>query len=204
MGSAVGFSRKIAVISTVFATLQREYQEHGIKSRIDQSFPILLRCSPCRIMIVALGGRGEEKMKIGDVITQHNNELLTCGPNHSLEEVSSLLAEHNIGILPVREAEGELQGIVSERDIVRAVAQHGPAAPALTVKDVMTRDVVVCSPQDTVMNAMALMSEHNIRHLPLVEDGILKKVISHRDLMHVSIKQFRLTMRFVDEYVNSK
>ena len=68
----------------------------------------------------------------------------------------------------------------------------------------MTRDVVVCSPQDSVMDAMKLMSEHNIRHLPLVEDGILKQVISQRDLMKATLKQVRLTMRFVDEYAKSK
>ena len=142
-------------------------------------------------------------MKVGDVTTQHNEELLTCGPDHNLEEVSSLLAKHNIGVLPVCEAEGELLGILSERDVIRAVAQHGPAALALSVEDVMTRDVVTCLPQDSLMDAMKLMSEHNIRHLPIVEDGILKKVISHRDLMKVAIKQFGLTMRFVDDYAKS-
>ncbi len=142
-------------------------------------------------------------MKVEDVTTQHDEELLTCSPDHNLEEVASQLAEHNVGVLPVRDAAGGLLGILSERDVVRAVAQHGPAALALSAEDVMTRDVVVCSPQDTVMDAMKLMSENNIRHLPLVEDGILMKVISHRDLMKVAIKQFGITMRFVDDYAKS-
>ena len=74
---------------------------------------------------------------------------------------------------------------------------------AISVDEVMTRDVVTCSPQDKLMDAMKLMSDHNIRHLPLTEDGVLKKVISHRDLMQVALKQFGLTMRFVDEYLES-
>ncbi len=142
-------------------------------------------------------------MKVGDVTTQHNEEMLACRSDNNLEEASSLLAEHNIGVLPVRDGAGGLLGILSERDIVRAVAQHGSAALALSVEDLMTRDVVVCSPHDTVMNAMKLMSEHNIRHLPLIEDGILKKVISQRDLMKATLKQIRLTMRFVDDYAKS-
>ena len=142
-------------------------------------------------------------MKVGDLITQHNEELLVCGPDHNLEQVSSLLAEHNIGVLPVRDAAGELLGILSERDVVRAVAQHGPAALKLSVESLMTRDVVVCSPQDTVMDALKLMSENNIRHLPLIEGRTLKKVISQRDLMKATLKQIRLTMRFVNEYAKS-
>jgi CBS domain-containing protein len=142
-------------------------------------------------------------MKVEDMITQHDEELLACGTDCTLKEASSLLAEHNIGILPVRDAAGGLLGILSERDIVRAIAQHGPAALTLGVEDLMTRDVVVCSPKDTVMDAMKLMSEHNIRHLPLLEAGILKKVISQRDLMKATLKQIRLTMRFVDDYAKS-
>ncbi|MDH3672403.1 MAG: CBS domain-containing protein [Gammaproteobacteria bacterium] len=142
-------------------------------------------------------------MKLEDVTTQHDDELLACGSENNLEEASSLLAKHNIGVLPVRNAAGGLLGILSERDVVRAIAQHGVAALALSVEDLMTRDVVVCSPQDTVMDALKLMSEHNIRHLPLIEDGILKKVISQRDLMKATLKQVRLTMRFVDDYAKS-
>ncbi len=142
-------------------------------------------------------------MKVGDVTTQHDEELLACDRDYTLKEASSLLADHDIGVLPVRDAAGGLLGILSERDVVRAVARHGPEALAVSVEDLMTRDVVVCSPKDTVMDAMKLMSEHNIRHLPLVEDGVLKKVISQRDLMKATLKQIRLTMRFVDDYAKS-
>ena len=142
-------------------------------------------------------------MRVGNVTTQHSEEPLTCRSHNNLEEASSLLAEHNIGVLPVRDAVGGLLGMLSERDVVRAVAQHGSAALTLSVEELMTRDVVACSPRDTVMEAMKLMSEYNIRHLPLVEDGILKKVISQRDLMKATLKQLRLTMRFVDDYMKS-
>ena len=161
------------------------------------------RISENELVPLSLTNRAEENMKIGDVTTQYNEELLVCGPDHNLEQASSLLAEHNIGILPVCDAAGGLLGILSERDVVRAVAQHGPAALALNVENLMTRDLVVCSPQDTVMGALKLMSEHNIRHLPLIEGGILKKVVSQRDLMKATLKQIRLTMRFVDDYVKS-
>ncbi len=117
---------------------------------------------------------------------------ITCAPGSTLEAAAQLMAERNIGALPVTDRENRVIGMISERDVSRAVAAKGTAAPALKVEECMSRDVVTCKPADTVRSAMVNMSRRSVRHLPVVEDGKLVGVIGQRDVLRALLEDAQL------------
>src|SRR5262245_25789978 len=92
--------------------------------------------------------------------------VATVAPAASLTDVARLLADNGVGALVVSEDGQHIDGIISERDLARSVASHGPAALDLAVSDAMTREVSTCSPSDTVDMLMEVMTRERIRHLP--------------------------------------
>ncbi|MDH5748333.1 MAG: CBS domain-containing protein [Rhodospirillales bacterium] len=131
-------------------------------------------------------------MQIREILTHNKNRLVTNRPEDTIEASAMLLSTNNIGALPVRDGDGRLVGVISERDIVRGLAEHGAKVRDLCVRDLMTRDVVTCSPADTVKHAMSLMSQRHIRHLPVMEDGVLIGMISSRDVMASRLEQTQM------------
>jgi CBS domain-containing protein len=131
-------------------------------------------------------------MLVKDILENTGRALITNRPEDTIEAAAMLLSTNNIGALAVRDADGALVGVISERDIVRAFAEHGGRVQALRVRDLMTRDVVTCAPTDTVKDAMGRMNQRHIRHLPVVQDGDLRGMISSRDLMASRLDETRL------------
>ena len=101
------------------------------------------------------------------------------------------VAEHNIGVLVVLDADRRLIGIVSERDIVRAAAKLESTAMAGPVSGVMSREVQTCTPSSDIQSILAQMEEHRIRHLPVVTDDSVVGIISIRDLMSAVLADMR-------------
>ena len=99
------------------------------------------------------------------------------------------LDQRNIGALPVCDPSGTLIGIISERDIVRALSGGTASLDDLKVADLMTADVVTCKPGDNVNGVMAMMDESHVRHIPVISDGRLSAVISSRDVMAAVLKE---------------
>jgi len=128
--------------------------------------------------------------------------VMTARAVDRVEEVARVLERSNIGAVPVCDSSGKLEGMLSERDIVHAVATHGAEALGMTVGDLMTRDVIVCSPQDTLPQIMERMSSHRIRHLPVVEDGSMRGIVSERDVMRGALMQIRTRMNILHEGVS--
>jgi CBS domain-containing protein len=131
-------------------------------------------------------------MQIRNLLEQKKLSLVTNRPEDTIEAAAMLLSTNNIGALPVRDGEGNLIGVISERDIVRGFAEQGSKVRDLRVRDLMTRDVITCSPDDTVKHAMKLMTQRHIRHLPVVEDGALISMISSRDVMESRLEQTKM------------
>ena len=128
-------------------------------------------------------------MNIATVLASKGIEVVTIGPAHTIRQALVLLAERNIGALVVVEGGGPI-GIVSERDIVRALAQRETIL-AETVASIMTRQVIIGTPQDDLVAVGNTMTERRIRHLPVVEGGRLVGIISIGDVMKAQRNQYQ-------------
>lgn len=133
-------------------------------------------------------------MLLRDILGAKGTLVHTIAADASLEDVVQQLVEHNCGSLIVYEQPdtGRMVGIITERDILRACASHKAALSALKVVDAMSINLVVGSPADTVEDAMGLMTNNRIRHLPVVEDERLLGLVSIGDI--VKTQHDRLTM----------
>jgi CBS domain-containing protein len=129
-------------------------------------------------------------MQIADVLRGKvaGPELATTTPTASVAELLALLARHNVGALPVVDGT-ELVGIVSERDVVRRLHERGRDLLDATVADLMTSDVVTCSPRDRAADLARVMTERRIRHLPVCDDRGLCGIVSIGDLVKARIDQ---------------
>ena len=128
-------------------------------------------------------------MTIQAILRQKGNDVFSVGPGEDATAIAQSLAQHRIGAALVRDAEGGVLGIVSERDIVRAIARDGTAALARTARDLMTSDLITVRSATHIAEAFALMTEHRCRHLPVIEDGRLLGMVSIGDLVKARIAQ---------------
>ncbi|MEH6726205.1 MAG: CBS domain-containing protein [Hyphomicrobiales bacterium] len=122
-------------------------------------------------------------MSIASILSSKGHDVFTISLPQTLLEVCSRLREHRIGAIVIVDEKGKLAGILSERDIVRRIADHGPDALQADASDCMTSNVTTCSPEDTIQTAMARMSEGRFRHIPVLEDGKLVGMVSIGDLV---------------------
>lgn len=126
-------------------------------------------------------------MTVAAILQNKGPEVVTSRPDQTLESAARLMAERRIGSVLVRNGD-EVVGILSERDIVRAIAQHSTAALTQSVASAMTRDVVFGEPDDTVDKVLALMTERRIRHLPVKDHGRLIGLVSIGDVVKKRIE----------------
>jgi signal transduction histidine kinase len=126
-------------------------------------------------------------MLVEDILAQKGHRVFAVKPDCSVREMATIIATRNIGTTIVTDEAGSMLGIISERDLVRALSEFEEGHLELKVGDLMTRSIVTCAPETTVADALSLMGSHRIRHLPVVEDGNVIGLISIRDLL-----EFRL------------
>ena len=112
-----------------------------------------------------------------------------------------MLTKHRIGALIVRDQDGALSGIISERDVVRAVAEEGAAGLAFTVDSRMTRDVATCAQTDTIEEIMETMTRCRFRHLPVVEEDSVIGIISIGDVVKMRIAEALREAQALKEYI---
>lgn len=141
-------------------------------------------------------------MKINDVIhAKSTQSVVTISPDATVRDLIALLAEHNVGALVVSEDGERVSGIVSERDVVRRL--HGDEAVLESpVSQIMTADVRTCTGDDGVTDLMQTMTEHRIRHVPVVSDGRLTGIISIGDVVKSRIGQLEFERDQLDHYVH--
>jgi len=123
-------------------------------------------------------------------------------PETSVSSMVSELTTRRIGALLVM-AGDQVMGVVSERDIVRALASHGGAALDLSARDVMTSPVVSIAPADSVARAMALMTDRRIRHLPVLDSGRLVGLVSIGDLVKRRIEEIEQEAEALKDYITA-
>jgi CBS domain-containing protein len=127
-------------------------------------------------------------MRIADVLRGKGTQVATARPTTTVVELLGLLAQYNVGALPVVD-EDRLIGIVSERDVVRHLHDRGPDILGSQVTDVMVAEVVSCTPDDEAVSLARIMTDRRIRHIPVCRDGVLCGIVSIGDLVKARIDQ---------------
>lgn len=122
-------------------------------------------------------------MTVAAILDHKGHEIVSARPDDTLANIAHTLTKHRIGAVLVRDADAVVLGILSERDIVRALSAHGAAALTMTASSVMTREVIYGTPGDTVDKVLATMTERRIRHLPVMHDGKLVGFVSIGDVV---------------------
>lgn len=140
-------------------------------------------------------------MKVGEYLERAQQRLIVCAPGHSLEDAAKLLHAHNIGAMPVCEPGGRMVGIISERDLVRILATKGHGLRHIRVDEIMTRRVVSCRPDDTMLGAQQLMSNNRFRHLPVVEAGRVLGILSIRDTLASRLQESEFEINVLRDVV---
>ena len=128
-------------------------------------------------------------MKIEDVVRQKGTDVVTIDPAATVKQLIDLLAEYNIGAVVVSVDGRHIDGIVSERDVVRHLASDGTGIVDTPVSAIMTAEVKTCDPSDRIEDTAHTMTYARIRHLPVVVDGELKAVVSIGDVVKYRIDQ---------------
>lgn len=142
-------------------------------------------------------------MLVSDLIKRKGSAVTKASPETTVAALLDLLAEHRIGAVVVS-ADGGVDGIVSERDVVRALRTAGAALLDAPISTVMTSDVVVTGPGDTVEDMMRLMTDRRIRHVPVVtQDGRLAGIISIGDVVKSRIDELEADRDQLIGYIQS-
>lgn len=127
-------------------------------------------------------------MQVDTILRRKGTEVFTIPPGTIISDAVALLHEKAVGALVVAEpGTGVPKGIFSERDVVRGLARHGEALLNHTVDDYMASPVVTCSLDDTEREVLALMTDRRFRHLPVVEEGVLRGIVSIGDVVKARI-----------------
>lgn len=142
-------------------------------------------------------------LRISDVLAAKPSDVVvTVPPAATVRELVTLLERHNIGALVVSHDGEAVEGIVSERDVVRHMTGNADLLEA-SVASIMTTDVRVVSPDDTIDETRQLMTDQRIRHLPVVVDGKLRGLVSIGDIVKSHIAQVEYERDQLDSYVRS-
>lgn len=140
-------------------------------------------------------------VSIATILERKGHEVATAPPEASVSDVVATLREHDIGALVVVDPAGAVVGIVSERDVVRRMADVGGDALQLRVADVMTAPVHTCTPASTTDELMQQMTERRIRHLPVCESERLVGIVSIGDVVKWRFEELRDETRQLQNYV---
>ncbi len=128
-------------------------------------------------------------MSIAGILNNKGASVIHVAPLETIAGVARILGERNIGAVLVMDGSAKPLGILSERDIVRALARQGAAALDLVASALMTKALWTIAPDADIAEAMRIMTEHRVRHLPVVEDGILVGVVSIGDVVKARLGQ---------------
>lgn len=138
-------------------------------------------------------------MTIAAILKDKGRELISVTPDTPVSRVIALLAEHRIGAVPVL-ADGGVQGVFSERDVIGMLAQ-GATTLDTVVRDVMTAPAMTVSPHESVIGALALMTKRRIRHLPVVDEGRVVGLVSIGDLVKYRIDRIEADAAAMRDYI---
>ena len=141
-------------------------------------------------------------MYVSDILKTKGHEITTIGPGEPVAAALAVLEEKRIGALLVLDEHGRIAGILSERDLVRAMHKYHGEVFSKRVGDLMTTSVVTCSSKDPVVAIMGMMTAQRFRHVPVVDDGKLVGIISIGDVVKSRIEEAEAEVDALRQYIS--
>ena len=138
---------------------------------------------------------------VASMLSKKGTDVLTVGPDEPISGAVEVLADNNVGALVVSSDGARVDGILSERDVVRHLHADGVGVLDLPVSDVMTVEVKTCDRADTSDQLMARMTASRVRHLPVVEEGALAGIISIGDVVRFRLEELETAASSLREYI---
>ncbi len=140
-------------------------------------------------------------MNVNDILKAKGREVATIAPDATVADAVRLLHHRSIGALVVSGDGNRLDGIVSERDVVHALAERGATVLDMRVSELMTRRVVTCAPNDTIAELMGEMTRRRIRHLPVVDRGRLAGLVSIGDVVKNRLEEMEFETTSLRQFI---
>jgi CBS domain-containing protein len=140
--------------------------------------------------------------QVSEILGDKGQNVLRIDADASVLEAVRQMVEANIGSLLVTK-DGEIAGIVTERDYLRRVALEGPTDEEVTVEEIMSSPLIVVTPETAIDECMALMTDRRIRHVPVVEDGEVVGIVSIGDVVKFKSKQQSFEIKYLTEYITA-
>jgi CBS domain-containing protein len=140
-------------------------------------------------------------MKVAEILKAKGNNIFSITSDYTVYDALKVMGEKNIGALLVIEDQ-QLVGIISERDYARKIILKGKSSQDTLVKEIMTKEVISVLPDDKIDKCMELMSEKHIRHLPVMQDGIVTGIISITDVVKAIIESQKETISLLHNYIS--
>lgn len=148
--------------------------------------------------------KGAKYMKAKDILAEKGSRVVTCHEDNSLIEALAIFSANKIGSLLVVDSNDKIQGIIAPRDILLIVLKDFERVKDIKVNEVMTKDLIVGTVDDTVEYIQAIMTENRIRHVPILEDGELKGLVSIGDVVKAQIDEKEVENRYLKDYIEGK
>ena len=143
-------------------------------------------------------------MKVRDILKVKGSQVYSIRPDQTVLDVVAILMQHGIGALLVRDAAGTLSGIISERDVLRECLHRSADLGRIPVHEAMTKDLVVCVPDDEVDYAMGIVTKNRVRHLPIMDGDRVAGIISIGDLVKAGLDEAEYENRYLKEYIQGR
>ena len=140
-------------------------------------------------------------MIVEKILAHKGRHVVIIEPDRSLIDAADLLTQRGIGAVVVGDRTNAVLGILSERDIVRAIASSGKQILDQPVSSIMTKQVITCTGQMPLREALAIMTERKFRHIPVVEEGLLSGIISIGDVVKFRLEQIEAESRAMRDYI---
>ena len=141
-------------------------------------------------------------MTIATILGGKGREVVSISPDASVADAVKLLHERGIGAVPVMRG-GAVEGVFSERDVIRVLANEGSAALAKPVADAMSAPAITAEPSQNVLGALSVMTRQRVRHLPVVENGVVVGIVSIGDLVKHRIERIEADAAAMRDYIQS-
>jgi len=140
-------------------------------------------------------------MFVENILKQKGHAVLTTVPDRPAADIAREMMEKNIGILLVTDDAGAISGIISERDLVRGAAQNDGDISGLKVSDLMTPNVITCTPADSLQKITSVMTSKRVRHLPVLDGKTLRGLISIGDVLKYRLEETLLDEEAMRDYI---